>query len=208
MLSRLSKKTKRILAVLLILCLTVGTGIRIWSVYSRWPNPPEIVTKIAEPIDYCGLTVTPDKVEVMTWEEAVAAYPVIIEDYPDGMTLDEIQMMQEYNGPTTQIFVTLTVINPTEQEITLPKGYSIAYWVYENDFEFNGADYITFLALNPDYTGTFEAGESQTVILPFSILLEYKSKAEVLSAASRLNLSYYPDNQYILFETEDYIHED
>jgi hypothetical protein len=208
MLSRLSKKTKRIMAVLLVLCLAVGTGVRIWAVYSRLPNPPEIVTKIAEPIDYCGLTVTPDKVEVMTWEEAVAAYPVIIEDYPEGMTLEDIRVLQENSDVTTYTYITLTVTNPTEQEITLPKGYSIVGWVYENDFEFNGSELFTFLALNPDYTGTFEAGESQTVILPFPILLEYKSKAELLSSTSRLNLSYYPDNQYILFETEDYIHED
>jgi hypothetical protein len=208
MLSRLSKKTKRILAVLLILCLAVGTGVRIWIVYSRWPNPPEIVTKISEPIDYCGLTVTPDKVEILTWEEAVAAYPVILEEYPEGMTLEDIRLLREDSDVTTYIFITLTVTNPTEQAISLPKGYNIGEWDYENDFQANGSELFTFLALNPDYTTTFETGETQTVILPFEILQEYKSKAELLSNESKLIYSLYPDKKYILFETEDYIHED
>jgi hypothetical protein len=66
---------------------------------------------------------------------------------------------------------------------------------------------FAFRALNPDYSTTFPAGEAQEIILTNEIWETYVSREALLSSESKLIYSYYPDKKYILFETEDYIHE-
>ncbi len=173
-----------------VLALAAG-GVRIASINKVFPSPENKVYREGETFHYKGLEAKAGEVEIYNREEIKVAYP--------GIDMEDEVLENGQTEEVTYIVANVEISNKTENTISMGKT-GVAQWILEAGLYANGADYTSFLSLNPSYSRTFYAGDTKTIKIVFTIRNEYMTKRELEETPLKVVYSYYPSKNYIYYE--------
>lgn len=181
-------------AMIFFLCLLfILWGYFTYDVNRRFPNPENIKAEQNETVDYKGISMFAKDMEIYPYDRLMERYPQLEQVY------DLMEVEDEKND--IYFIVPVTIENRTK-DVWKQGKESIGEWVLEVGEESNGVDYFYFLEMNPDYHKTLEPGESQNIIIPFSINEDYLTLEEAVSEDKKIVYSYYPTKNYLFYPGE------
>lgn len=181
---------KKMLAVILpLICIACIAAI--YNVNYVYPMPKDIFYTEGETAVYKGLDITIGELELYQNEQVQTVYPEIYSGFDSsGKDTD-----------TNIIIANIKIKNTTDRKISLGKE-SITIWPVEAGYVGNGIDLSCFMMLNPEYTGSFEAGTELEVKLVYPIADRYLSWEKLNNSDIKVIYSYYPTKNYILYEAK------
>lgn len=184
------KHYKGLLCGLAAVVLVLG-AVRIVSLNKALPSPEDKPVTVGEKFIYKGLEGTVGDVEIYNKEEMQTAYPDI-ELEVDGLDDSHI-------SDSTYIVANVKMTNNTQDTVYMGKT-GVAQWILEAGLNSNGVDAYIFSSLNPDYSRTFQAGDSEEIKLVYTIWSDYMTKEELEKSPLKVVYSYYPGKNYIYYE--------
>ena len=184
------KHYKGLLCGLAAVVLVLG-AVRIVSLNKALPGPEDKPVTVGEKFIYKGLEGTAGDVEIYNKEEMQMAYPDI-ELEVDGLDDSHI-------SDSTYIVANVKMTNNTQDTVYMGKT-GVAQWILEAGLNSNGVDAYIFSSLNPDYSSTFQAGDSEEIKLVYTIWSDYMTKEELEKSPLKVVYSYYPGKNYIYYE--------
>ena len=178
--------------VFAVLCIAI-IGIWIYLVYDineAYPSPEDVVYKKGETFEYYGLKITPEDVQIYTYDEMCDQYEELKNDSSN------VEERSKYY----YIIVTLHIKNENKNEIII-KDDLVSYWMLETGLAANGMDMDMSYVV--DYTSDiFKMDYEGEIEVPYFVYCEEvdnMSKQEILNQGIKIVLNYYPDKKYILF---------
>ena len=176
-------------------------GYLVYQVNANYPAAKNIAITEGEEGRYKGLRITPEGLEICSYEEAVDKYPELVSSYSslddEGTSLTGEMDLYNY------VFVHIKICNTMDTKLSMGKE-SILYWPIEvNGIESNCMDMFQFTQMNPSYSRTFEGGKELELILPYAIYSEYVSLEELKKSELKIVYSYYPTKNNILYKGDN-----
>ena len=118
--------------------------------------------------------------------------------YPD-IELEMDGLDDSHISDSTYIVANVKMTNNTQDTVYMGKT-GVAQWILEAGLNSNGVDAYIFSSLNPDYSRTFQAGDSEEIKLVYTIWSDYMTKEELEKSPLKVVYSYYPGKNYIYYE--------
>ena len=192
---------KKIIMIVLLVAFAGIWGYLVYQVNANYPAAKNIAITEGEEGRYKGLRITPEGLEICSYEEAVDKYPELVSSYSslddEGTSLTGEMDLYNY------VFVHIKIRNTMDTKLSMGKE-SILYWPIEvNGIESNCMDMFQFTQMNPSYSRTFEAGKEIELILPYAIYKEHVSLEELKKSELKIVYSYYPTKNYILYKGDN-----
>lgn len=180
---------KMLVVILPFIC--IACIAMIYNVNRVYPMPKDIFYTEGETAVYKGLDISIGEIELYQNEQVQTVYPEIYSGFDSsGKDTD-----------TNIIIANIKIKNTTDRKISLRKE-GIVTWPVEAAYVGNDVDLSCFMMLNPEYTGSFEAGAELEVKLVYPIADRYLSWEKLNNSDIKVIYSYYPTKNYILYEAK------
>ena len=138
---------KKIIMIVLLVAFAGIWGYLVYQVNANYPAAKNIAITEGEEGRYKGLRITPEGLEICSYEEAVDKYPELVSSYSslddEGTSLTGEMDLYNY------VFVHIKICNTMDTKLSMGKE-SILYWPIEvNGIESNCMDMFQFTQMNP-----------------------------------------------------------